>query len=119
MKNTRICPKCGGSRVVRIPDHPGRLRQRATTIYTTRFTLLGKIPVIRYVCCDCGYAEDWVESPAEWVQLWQDLRGTCPERSGKVRRKRHWKFQRQRGYNLSIWKRPRRRAAREGSYGPL
>ena len=30
-----------------------------------------KIPVIRYVCCDCGYAEDWVESPAEWVQLWQ------------------------------------------------
>ena len=40
-------------------------------IYTTRFTLLGKIPVIRYVCCDCGYAEDWVESPAQWVQLWQ------------------------------------------------
>ena len=63
-------PKCGGSRVVRIPDHPGRYAS-GNNIYTTRFTLLGKIPVIRYVCCDCGYAEDWVESPAEWVQLWQ------------------------------------------------
>ena len=70
MKNTRICPKCGGSRVGPIPDPPGRYAS-GNNIYTTRFTLLGKIPVIRYVCCDCGYAEDWVESPAEWVQLWQ------------------------------------------------
>ena len=24
-----------------------------------------KIPVIRYVCCDCGYVENWVEAQRE------------------------------------------------------
>ena len=32
-------------------------------------TLLGKIPVIRYVCCDCGYVENWVEQPWELEKL--------------------------------------------------
>ena len=32
---------------------------------------MGKIPVIRYVCCGCGYVENWVESPIELVQIHQ------------------------------------------------
>ena len=38
---------------------------------TTRYTLLGKVPVIRYVSCGCGYVENWVESPMELVQIHQ------------------------------------------------
>lgn len=38
-------------------------------IYTTRATLFGKIPVIRYVCCGCGYVENWVESPQELEEI--------------------------------------------------
>ena len=42
-----------------------------SNIYTSKYTLMGKIPVIRYVCCGCGYVENWVESPMELVQLHQ------------------------------------------------
>ena len=64
MKNTGRCPKCGSLEVVRVPDHPGRWAS-GNNIYTTRATLLGKIPVIRYVCCRCGYVENWVERREE------------------------------------------------------
>ncbi len=64
MKNTGICPKCGSRRIARVPDRPGRYAS-GNNIYTTSLTLAGKIPVIRYVCCGCGYAEGWVENPAE------------------------------------------------------
>lgn len=70
MKNTHVCPKCGSRDVVRIPDHPSRYAS-GSNIYTSKYTLMGKIPVIRYVCCGCGYVENWVESPMELVQLHQ------------------------------------------------
>lgn len=68
MKNGSRCPKCGSRRIVRIPDNPGR-HASGNNIYTTRATLLGKIPVIRYVCCDCGYVENWVETRRDLEKL--------------------------------------------------
>ena len=65
MKNSHTCPKCGSRDIVRIPDHPSRYAS-GSNIYTTRYTLLGKVPVIRYVSCGCGYVENWVESPWSW-----------------------------------------------------
>ena len=70
MRYTNRCPKCGGSHIVRVPDHPGRYAS-GNNIYTSAATLFGKIPVIRYVCCGCGYVENWVESPMELVQIRQ------------------------------------------------
>ncbi len=46
MKNSHTCPKCGSRDIVRIPDHPSRYAS-GSNIYTTRYTLLGKVPVIR------------------------------------------------------------------------
>lgn len=54
MKNSHTCPKCGSRDIVRIPDHPSRYAS-GSNIYTTRYTLLGKVPVIRYVCCVCSF----------------------------------------------------------------
>lgn len=68
MKNTHRCPKCGSRTVVRIPDNPRRYSS-GNNIYTTTFTLAGKIPVIRYVCCDCGYVENWVEHSKERAEI--------------------------------------------------
>lgn len=68
MKNGSACPKCGSRRIVRIPDNPGH-HASGNNIYTTRATLLGKIPVIRYVCCDCGYVENWVETRGELEKI--------------------------------------------------
>lgn len=64
MKNTKHCPKCGSTDIVRVPDHPSR-HASGNNIYTSTFTLLKKIPVIRYVCCECGYVENWVEMQKE------------------------------------------------------
>ena len=61
MKNGNVSPKCGSRHIVRVPDDPRR-HASGNNIYTTRATLLGKIPVIRYVCCGCGYTENWVEN---------------------------------------------------------
>ena len=74
MKNTHACPKCGSRDIVRIPDHPSRYAS-GSNIYTSKYTLMGKIPVIRYVCCGCGYVENWVESPMELVQIHQTYAG--------------------------------------------
>lgn len=64
MKNTRRCPKCSSQDIVRVPDNPNR-HASGNNIYTSTFTLMKKIPVIRYVCCECGYVENWVENQRE------------------------------------------------------
>ena len=33
-----------------------------------------KIPVIRYVCCSCGYAENWVENEEELEEIRKTFR---------------------------------------------
>ncbi len=68
MKNGNSCPKCASRRVVRVPDN-SRRHASGNNIYTTSATLLGKIPVIRYVCCDCGYVENWVETRRELEKI--------------------------------------------------
>ena len=68
MKNTKCCPKCHSGNIVRVPDNPSR-HASGNNIYTTTITLFGKIPVIRYVCCDCGYVENWVEKRQELDEI--------------------------------------------------
>ena len=68
MKNSGKCPKCGLKNIVRVPDNPYR-HTSGNNIYTTTATLVGKIPVIRYVCCNCGYVENWVERTKELEKI--------------------------------------------------
>lgn len=68
MLHTHRCPKCGAGDIMRIPDTPGRYAS-GNNIYTSSVTLLGKIPVIRHVCLNCGYTEHWVEEPAQLDRL--------------------------------------------------
>lgn len=68
MMTSGRCPKCGARDVVRVPDHPGRYAS-GNNIYTSRVTLAGKVPVIRYVCCSCGYVENWVEGASDRDQI--------------------------------------------------
>lgn len=73
MKNTKSCPKCGSTDIVRIPDNPNR-HASGNNIYTSTYTLFGKIPVIRYVCCSCGYAENGVENEEELEEIRKTFR---------------------------------------------
>lgn len=70
MKNTKYCSKCGSQKIVRVPDNPNR-HASGNNIYTSTFTLMKKIPVIRYVCCTCGYVENWVETQGERDEIWR------------------------------------------------
>ena len=62
MKNNAVCPKCGSHIVVRVPDDAHRYL--ANSICITKLVTVERVPVARYVCCDCGYVENWVEDPA-------------------------------------------------------
>ncbi len=68
MKQINHCPKCNSREIVRVPDHPERYAS-GNNIYTTKVTLFGKIPVIRYVCCNCGYTENWIEQKSELEKI--------------------------------------------------
>ena len=56
MKTTKICPKCGGNDVLKIKGQVGA------------YGMGNNIPmgwsyakVDRYLCCGCGYSEEWVD----------------------------------------------------------
>lgn len=51
-----FCPKCQAP-MIRIPDNPYRYAS-GNNIYTSRATLIGKIPAVRYVCSRCGFVEN-------------------------------------------------------------
>ena len=63
MKATNRCPKCGYHDIVRVPDDAHRYL--ANSICITKLLTVTRVPVTRYVCCDCGYVENWVEHPHE------------------------------------------------------
>ena len=60
MKNTNCCPKCSSKNIACVPDNAHRYL--ANSIAITNIAWVKRIPVARYVCCDCGYVENWVET---------------------------------------------------------
>lgn len=67
MKNTRCCPKCQSKNIVRVPDNAHRYLSNSICI--TKFVTVERVPVARYVCCDCGYVEEWVENGNEYNKI--------------------------------------------------
>lgn len=60
MRNTKTCPKCQGTEIVRIPGWLGPLGigPYANLINISWFR---GIEVTRYLCASCGFTEEWVE----------------------------------------------------------
>ncbi len=57
MKNTKQCPKCSSKSVASVPND----RSSGGWIQIGMFRAVSARLI---VCCDCGYAEQWVEDPA-------------------------------------------------------
>ena len=56
MKNGNACPKCAGSKIIRINGFSG--------MYGSGNNIpvgFGSIGVQRYLCCTCGYSEEWID----------------------------------------------------------
>ena len=59
MKNTNECPKCKSSRIISIKGKAGAYG--SGNVIHTGMTIFSAVSVIRYVCCSCGYSEEWVD----------------------------------------------------------
>lgn len=59
MKNTMICPKCKGKKVIRIDGKVGAYGTGNNI--QLGMTIFSAVKVNRYLCCDCGYSEEWVD----------------------------------------------------------
>ena len=59
MKKTGICPKCGGRDILYAAGEAGAYG--AGNNIPTGVTNFSRVPVDRYICASCGYAEEWVD----------------------------------------------------------
>lgn len=67
VKNSKCCPKCSSHNIVRVPDDAHRYL--ANSLCITKVVTVERIPVVRYVCCDCGYVENWIENKHEMDKI--------------------------------------------------
>ena len=59
MKNTNKCPKCNNENIIRVD---GSIRgYGAGNNIMIGMTIFSAVKVNRYICCDCGYTEEWID----------------------------------------------------------
>lgn len=59
MKNTHQCPKCGSCGIIRINGNVGPYGTGNNVMLGA--TIFSGIKVNRYVCCHCGFTEEWID----------------------------------------------------------
>jgi hypothetical protein len=58
MKTNGKCPKCDSKKTIRI-ESPGR------DYNTIAVGVFSAVSVMRHLCTQCGFLEEWVESPVD------------------------------------------------------
>jgi len=61
MLNSKTCPKCRSSDIIRIPGKIGRYGSDQANILVG-WTIYNVAKVTRFLCASCGFIEHWVES---------------------------------------------------------
>ena len=59
MKYSKVCPKCCGTDLLRIEGNCGAYG--VGNNIPTGSLLLKPVLVHRYLCCKCGYSEEWID----------------------------------------------------------
>ena len=59
MKVRKICPKCNCTDILRVEGKAGAYGSGNNII--TGMTIVSAVLVHRYVCCRCGYSEEWID----------------------------------------------------------
>ncbi len=59
MKNSRLCPKCGSADIVRFDGYTGAYGSGNNVMVGS--TIFSGVNVNRYVCCSCGFTEEWID----------------------------------------------------------
>ena len=67
MKNTKKCEKCNSNDILRIEGEVG-VHGVGNNI-STGFTIFNAVLVTRYLCCECGYSEEWIDDEEDIKKL--------------------------------------------------
>ena len=59
MKMKKICPKCGSTDIIVVPGKAGAYG--VGNNIQVGLTNFSAVLVDRYVCCSCGYSEEWIK----------------------------------------------------------
>ena len=73
MKNTKICPKCKSDDIIRIDGNAGAYGVGNNIMVGN--TIFSAVNVNRYICCSCGYSEEWIDK--------QDIKKVSSSRKAK------------------------------------
>ena len=60
MREKRICTKCGSTDILRVRGTVGP--HGVGNNILVGMMVFSAIPVHRYVCCTCGFTEEWVDA---------------------------------------------------------
>lgn len=67
MKNGKVCPKCGSTDILRIPGKAGAYGSGNNI--PNGPTIFQYIKVTRYLCCNCGFTEEWIDDAKDIITL--------------------------------------------------
>ena len=67
MKTTGKCPKCSSVAVLRIPGQVGPYG--GGNNIPAGFWRWSSVKVSRYLCCQCGFSEEWIDTQEDIGKL--------------------------------------------------
>lgn len=67
MKNSSVCPKCNSTDILRIPGSTGAYGSGDNILMG--YSVFSAINVTRYLCCNCGYSEEWIDEKSDIEKL--------------------------------------------------
>jgi predicted nucleic-acid-binding Zn-ribbon protein len=67
MQNSRACPKCQNTEVIRIPGESRPFGAGNNIIVGA--TIFSAVKVTRYLCASCGFSEEWIESAEDIAKI--------------------------------------------------
>ena len=68
MKNSKTCPKCRSSDIIRMPGE-ARLYGAGNNIVVSGPILFKFVLVMRYVCGSCGFSEEWIDTAEDIAKV--------------------------------------------------
>ena len=58
MKQSRVCPKCGGTDILIFEGYAGAYGSGNHIM--PGHSIFSAVPIDRHICCGCGFVEEWV-----------------------------------------------------------
>ena len=67
MKNSSQCIKCGSHKIIRIPSK--KFGNVGVNVIPVGWFKSGTVRITRYLCCHCGYSEEWIDSSKDIAKI--------------------------------------------------